>query len=229
MIRNPREAIDRINADMRTELHTSFPAKVVSYDADAQTVDVLPAIMREVAGDDPQAPYSFEAIEELGAVPVMWPRAGGFVLTFPIAVGDWVLIICAEQSTLLWRVSGSAPVKPGLIDPHGLNGCVALPGWFPDTQKLEDVSTTDVVLGKADGSSGVRVKPDGSVVLGPEAGAGLVALAAKCDAEFAKISTTFASFSPGSGGAAFVTPYPPLPATPGSPPASVAAEKVSAK
>lgn len=176
-----REALDRVLKAGRRSLHTAFPAKVLAYDAAAQTVDVEPQLMREL--EDDEGALGYEALPTLYDVPVQWPRAGGFVLTMPIAVGDFVEILCAEQSTLVWRDKGEVS-EPGLSMPHGLNGCIAKPGWYPDAGRLADVSTTDLMIGKADGSASIRIKADGTVVLGGEQGAQLVALANKVDALF---------------------------------------------
>jgi hypothetical protein len=157
-----REAIDLVLADFRMDIHTSFPARVLSYDAPGQTVDVQPALMREGTADD--GGVAFDALPVLYNVPLQWPRGGGFALTFPIDVGDWVHVHCAEQSTLAWRRRGIAPCTPGLTDPHGLNGCVAVPGWYPDREKLSGVNASDAELrGPAGGV--VRLKSDGTVEL----------------------------------------------------------------
>jgi hypothetical protein len=229
-----REVLDRILADQRGELHTSFPAQVIAYDVDAQTVDVRPALLREIGSDEPAEPWGFEQLPDLLSVQVMWPRAGGFVVTFPIQPGDWVLVICAEQSTLLWRASGGTGVHPGLVDPHGLNGCVCLPGWVPDTDKLANVSTTDLVLGKTDGSATIKIKADGTVTLGSDAGAQALALAHLVDARLQRLQAAFDVHVHAT--AATGTPSPPIPpAAPPLPPgvtipvgslASVAATKV---
>jgi hypothetical protein len=193
-----REALDRVYAEYRAALHTSFPAKVAAYDVAKQTVDLSPAIAREVAADDPDVAWGFEALPTLVNVPVMWPRAGGHVITFPLKVGDWMLVVCAEQSTMLWRQKGTLATHPAINDPHGLNGCVALPGWFPDTQKLANVSGSDLVIGNLESDATVRIKPDGEVVVGGADGSDYVALAKKVDAEIAAIATTLASRGPHS-------------------------------
>ena len=203
-----REVIDRIIADSRASLHTSFPARVLAYDVNAQTVDVRPALLREVPSDDPELPWGFERLPDLLNVQMMWPRAGGFVITFPLAVGDWVLVLCAEQSTNLWRTRAQAPSHPGLVDPHGLNGCVCLPGWFPDREKLSGVSTTDLVVGKDDGSSAIAIKPDGTIQIG-DVMATPVALAELVDKAIAAalVGHSHASFG---GAGAILPPYTPL-------------------
>jgi hypothetical protein len=166
---SPRDVLDRVWTDWRCALHTAFPAKVVAYDAALQVVDVSPALLREVPTDVAREPWAYEALPDpLVHVPILWPRGGGFALTFPLAVGDWVLVVCAEQATLLWRQTGAVGSEPGLCDPLGLNGLVAMPGWFPDASKLQGVSTTDLVLGTEDGATAVRIKPDGTVHVGAE-------------------------------------------------------------
>lgn len=177
-----REALERVLKAGRRSLHTAFPARVVVYDADAQTVDVEPQLMRELEGEE--GALDFERLPILHDVPIQWARAGGFVVTFPIAVGDFVEIVCAEQSTLAWRETGEVS-GPGVSQPHGLNGAIARPGWYPDTKKLSGVSTTDLVLGKEDGSATIKVKPDGSVTLAADAGALAVALAPLVEAAIA--------------------------------------------
>ena len=182
-----REALDRVLADMRTSIHTCFPAQVLAYDAAAQTVDLRPAVRREVAADEVDVAWGFEKLPDLLAVPVQWSRTGGHGTLLPIEAGDWMMVLCAEQSLLLWRSRGTTHTTPGINDPHGLNGCCAIPGWFPDERQLKNVSATDMVVGRLDGTASARFKPDGTVVLGAEDGAGLVALAEKVDAEFQRI------------------------------------------
>jgi hypothetical protein len=194
------EAIERVIQDDRSTVHTSFPARVLAYDAEAQTLDVRPALLREVPSDSPGVPWGFEQLPDILSAQVMWPRAGGFVITFPIAVGDWVLVLCAEQATSLWRTRAQAPSHPGLVDPHGLNGCVCLPGWFPDKQKLGNVSATDLVIGKTDASSTIAIKPDGTIVLGADISAKEVALADLVSTAIAYAVTHHTHVAPSGGG-----------------------------
>jgi hypothetical protein len=198
-----REALERVLKGGRRSLHTSFPAKVLAYDAASQTVDLEPQLMRELEDDD--GALEFEQLPTLYDVPVQWPRAGGFVVTFPIATGDYVEVQCAEQSTLAWRASGAVSV-PGISQAHGLNGCIAKPGWYPDTKKLTGVSTADLVIGKEDGSSTIKVKADGTVTLASDVGAQALALANLVRAELLALKTAIDSavVSPAAdGGASF--------------------------
>jgi Phage protein Gp138 N-terminal domain len=204
-----REAIDAILADFRTSLHTSFPARVTRYDVAAQTVDVQPALRREEPTGGDGESYTFDPLPPLYGVPVLWPRGGGFAVTFPLAEGDWVLVHCAEQSTAPWRQRGQAPSPPGLNDPHGLNGCVAIPGWYPDVQRLAYVSPTDYELRRDNGEVLLRATPEGELELGGGfAEARLLAIAEKVEHELDAISTTLNSLIGGSSAPAeFGVPY----------------------
>ena len=214
-----REALDAVLRAGRRSLHTCFPAKVLAYDAAAQTVDVEPQIMRELQDDE--GALAHEKLPTLYDVPVQWPRGGGHALTFPLQVGDYVEIQCAEQSLLVWRDSGEVS-EPGISQAHGLNGCMARPGWYPDTKRVEGASTTDLVIGKVDGSASIRIKPDGTVVLGEDSGADFVALADKVEAELNEIWRTLMT-------ATAVNGSPLVPPTPPTRAGSVAAGKVKAR
>lgn len=168
-----RDALDLVLADFRTDIHTSFPAKVLAYDPVAQTVDVRPALTREGTTEDGGVAY--DKLPDLYSVQIMWPRAGGFAITFPIYPGDWVKITCAEQSTMVWRRNGVVPSNPGITDPHGLNGCVAEVGWAPDKAKLTDVHTSNLELRTLEGSIAVSIS-DSLVTLGSVTGAQFLAL-----------------------------------------------------
>ncbi len=223
-----REAIDRILADFRNSLHTCFPAQVLAYDAPAQKVDLRPAIKREVAADEPDVRWGYEPLPDLLAVPVQWSRSGGWGATFPIAVGDWMMVLCAEQSLRLWQTRGTTHTLPGINDPHGLNGCCAIPGWFPDGKQLKNVSATDMVVGKLDGSACVRIKPNGEVELGGKAGAQFVALAELVDARLLALQKAVDGHTHGVSGSSTSTPVASPGVSPVGPLASVAAKRVKA-
>lgn len=216
-MKSPREVIDRIMLDWRSATHSAFPAQISAYDAALGTVDVVPGIQREVPTDNPTEPWALEKLPLLYNVPVMWPRGGGFAMTFPLRAGDWVLVVCAEQSTLLWRQTGLTHEAPGLIDPFGLNGLVALPGWFPDSAKLQGVSSSELVIGTEDGTTALRMNANGTVRVGDadtsvhlktdgtvHVGADGVplALAPLVDALLDGLATQIAAVIPGTGQAA---------------------------
>lgn len=193
-----REALDLVLAEFKGEIHTCFPARVLTYNAEAQTVDVRPAVVRTVTSENPDDAIFYEELPDIYAVPVQWPRGAGFALTFPIAVGDWVMVHCAENALHVWRQRGIAPSKPGINDEHGLNGCLAFPGCYPDKERLGSVNVLGAELRGPNGGV-VRLNSAGTVDLcgdQPLAMSGAVAI------ELGKIATAIGllggSYTPGS-------------------------------
>lgn len=214
------ELIQAAIADREMDVHVSMPAKVESYDADAQTVDVVPQLNRSLP--DGQGNYSTEKLPKLAAVPVCFPRAGGFFVSFPIQAGDFVLLVFSERNIGAWLATGEQG-DPGDVGMHTLDGAVAIPGVYPSSEALGDASDTDMVLGK-DGTSGAQIKITSSEVhLG--GGANYVALANLVNDRFSTLRTAFNSHihavaaAPGNSA---------VPTTPLGAFADVAASKVKA-
>jgi len=193
----------RIALDSRLmDLHTAMPGRVEKYDASKQVVDVLPQLKRAVS--DGEGDYVIEDLPVIPNVPVCFPRAGGFFVSFPIQKGDMVLIVFAERAIGAWKKKGEA-CDPGDRRMHPLAGAMAIPGVYPSGSELGDADGSNMVMGK-DGTAAAQVVITPSMVkLG--GGDQFVALANKVNQELTNIQSTFNAFVPGSGGASFPTPY----------------------
>ena len=156
------EAINRLIHSHLLDVHTLLPCKVTAYSAADQTISCQPQVQRAVFDRD-DVP-SFETLPELHDIPVAFPRAGGFYITLPIAVGDFVLVLFSETPTTAWRERGDI-VGPGILERHGLNGAFAIPCGFPDTQKLSGVSTDKVVIGRVSGGTALEVDSSGNTTI----------------------------------------------------------------
>lgn len=197
----PQELFAQAIESRLEDLHTAFPAKVVKFSADDQTVQVSPVISRAVyTGDD--TPPTLERLPEIPAVPVVYPRGGGFFLTFPIAEGDHVLIVCSERDISEWRATGAAG-NPGDHRLHPLGGAIAIPGLFPRSKALAGVDGANLTIGKEGGIT-VTLTPSRLEVGGA---ADAAALASKVDGALSDIAQAFATFSPGDSTASFPNPY----------------------
>jgi Phage protein Gp138 N-terminal domain len=159
------------------ELHTAMPGQVVAVQAGAlgrQFVDVRPCLKRslEVDDDDPgvTAPFIEEELPTLPRVPVGYPQGGGFFVSLPLQVGDFVLLVFCERSIDRWLATASkarqAAVSTGDVGLHLLDGAVALPlGPAPLRELLGHVSGTDLVLGHVSGTPLLAMAADGTVTL----------------------------------------------------------------
>jgi hypothetical protein len=177
-------------------VHTALPAIVNAYDPATQLATVTPTVEIEIAPDD------WDAIPPLTEVPVLFPRGGGFYCHFPLAAGDHVLLVFAEQDPSAWFDKGSAE-PPALLRRHGFYP-FAIPGAFPRAGALAGLPAGAAAIGKAGGDS-VSVNASG-VFLGSPTATDFVALASRVDAELAKIKTHTHGVTAAEGAPTLVSP-----------------------
>lgn len=137
---------------------TALPGLVVSVDLDAQTLAVQPTIQGAVTSQEGATQYV--NLPMLVDVPIVWPRAGGFALTFPISAGDEVLVVFADRCIDSWWQSGGigAPAEPRM---HDLSDGFAILAPTSQPRKLSGVSATNVQLRDDAGTTYVEITPDG--------------------------------------------------------------------
>lgn len=141
-------------------VHVSLPGRVERYDATKQLVDVKPLLQETVTdADGNETPESLPVICN---VPVVFPGAGGFRLTFPVAIGDTVLLVFTDRSLDEWLARGGE-LEPAHLRRHHLSDAVALPGLHPFSAPWTGAAADGLTLGK-DGGAQVKVT-DVDVVL----------------------------------------------------------------
>jgi hypothetical protein len=215
----PAETLRRVLDSRLTDLHTALPGRVRSYDVSTQTADVEPMIKRGVPTGGEEDAIDLETLPVLPSVPVLFPTGGNCFVTFPLAVGDPVLIVFCERDTNHFRATGAVS-DPGVPTMHGLGGAVAIPCAIgPRSAALPGVSSTDMVLGRVNGLANVTIKAAAVEVGGATDSAVLDSL---IQAELVKIATAFSTFVPGSGGANFPAAY----GTPANPRGSTASTRL---
>ncbi len=107
-------------------VHTSLPASVVSYNPALQTISAQISVMGTYTDDSGiTIPYAFPVLSN---VPVVWPQATGFSLTFPLTAGDPVELVFNERSTDEWRSTGAAINQAQDVRRFDLSDAYAIPG-----------------------------------------------------------------------------------------------------
>lgn len=155
------ELLDAEREATQDELHTSFPGRVESYDAAAQTADVQPMIRRTLYTEDGEPVR--EPMPVLRAVPVVQMRATetGWFVHMPIGPGDEVMVWCCERDIQQWRQTGQiSDALDGRL--HHLQNAVCTPGLPSRRRLLEDLPADAMVIGKVGGAT-VRIRDDGEV------------------------------------------------------------------
>lgn len=180
------------------ELNTCMPAIVTKYDASTQTCSVQPVFKRTTINGEVS---SRGIIED---VPVVFPRSGSFGFTFPLTVGDSVLIVFSQRSLDDW-VDNGGEVELTDYRLHDLTDAIAIPGLFSLSDKLDPSPATDsteirgekIMLGKSGAS-------DEPMVLGTTLQANLEDLVKAIEDLIALITTGQPLIAASGGGAPVV-------------------------
>ena len=175
------------------ELHTSMPAKIVSYNSSEQTASVQPLLQRQyLDGTVVNLPI-------INSVPVHFPSAGGFFISFPVQTDDECLLIFSERSLEILKEKG------GIVDPldprkFHISDAIALVGSISKPNKFQNVSSEKLVLAYKTGTSEIHVGLDGKVsikssevLLGDHTLTEFAAIASRVQARLAAIETFLAS------------------------------------
>jgi hypothetical protein len=166
------QVIDNAIETRLVDVHTAMPGKVEKYDADTQLADVKPLLKRVIV--DENRNEIIESLPVITNVPLCFPRANDFFISFPVKKGDLVLLVFAERSIDQWFDKGDEQ-DPVDLSKHPLHGAIAIPGVYNKDQKLDDVHAENIVIGK-NGGCQAHFKSD-MICLGEENPSSFVALA----------------------------------------------------
>lgn len=155
------EMLNAALAAFRSELWTSAPGIVQSFDAATQTCSVQLSI-RSLARQQAGAVESL-ALPLLVDCPVQFPAGGNCTLTFPVKSGDECLVVFAARSVDGWWQSGGVQ-EQAETRTHSLSDGFVLLGFRSQPRALSGVSTTTTQLRSDDGDTYVDLDPAGKVV-----------------------------------------------------------------
>lgn len=145
------------------DLHTSMPGIIESFDPVTQLASIQPAIKRIFKTNDGDVEFLTPVdLPILINVPIIFPRGGGFSLTFPVKKGNECLINFCERSIDNWHLTGKSKI-PLAKRFHSLSDAVAIVGLSSLPNKIVDYNNTDVELKKDDGSAIFTIKDDGAI------------------------------------------------------------------
>jgi len=143
------------------EIHTALPARVEKYDPVKQKIDAKPLLKKAVINID--GSEELVSLPVITDVPVMFPRAGGFFVTFPIQKGDFVLLVFVERSTDIFLAGPGSDTDPVDLRTHDLSDAVAFPCLYPFGKSIKDIDSKNFVMGQDRGGSKIVIKDGGTV------------------------------------------------------------------
>ncbi|MDH4163333.1 MAG: Gp138 family membrane-puncturing spike protein [Nitrospirota bacterium] len=128
----------------QARIWTAMPGIVQSVDLTKMTCVVQLAIQGRAEQSDGTLVYKNIAL--LQDVPIVFPRAGGFTITFPLAAGDEVLVVFASRCIDAWWQNGGYENKPMEFRMHDLSDGFAIPGPSSQPKKIAAISTTEIQI-----------------------------------------------------------------------------------
>lgn len=196
------EVIRRAIAANRDELHVAMPGKVHAVNASRGTVDVVPQFRAAV--ERRNGTFALEDLPIIPDVPVIFPRAGGFSVKLPIAVGDPIQVLFNERDLGLWRSQGE-PGSPGDLRAHSLAGAVAIPGLFINSD-APSIPSANLELGH-EGTDAATIEITSSEVRLTKGSSNKIARADRVETQLQAIVDAITNGVPGTsdGGAALQT------------------------
>ena len=133
------ETLDIFGQNLKANLHTSVVAKVTV--VNGTTIDCRPVVNRMVNGKSIELPV-------FSQVPIIWPQGGSSSTTYPVAPGDYCLLIFTERAFDKWY-SGIDFADPIEIRMHDYSDGFAIVGVNPESSALpipsEITQTGDII------------------------------------------------------------------------------------
>lgn len=151
----------------KSQIRVALPGIVQSFDPDAVTAVVQPAIRSvETDNDGNRITKNYPLLVD---VPVVFPRGGGCTLTFPVKEGDECLVIFADRCIDFWWQSGGVQ-EPVDDRQHDLSDAFCIVGPQSQAQKISDISTSAVELRSDDGGTKLSLNPSSGAITGAAPG-----------------------------------------------------------
>jgi hypothetical protein len=147
-------------------LRVAMPGVVVSFDPDAQTVIVRPAITENVINAGQLETRTLLNLED---VPICVPRGGGYSFTLPIAAGDECLVIFADMDIGAWWEAGAATQAQNQIHErrHVCADCFAILGTWSQPRVLANYSMSSAQMRNDAGTVLVDLAANQASVIAP--------------------------------------------------------------
>lgn len=161
-LNDPEESLRIALESAQANIWTAIPGVVTAVDLTAQTVSVQPSVQGTISSPDGSS--QSVNLPLLVDVPIVWPRAGGFALTFPIAANDEVLVVFASRCIDSWWQSGGVGAQAE-VRMHDLSDGFAVLAPTSQPRKLSGVSSTNVQLRDDAGTTYVEIAPGGKIKL----------------------------------------------------------------
>ena len=156
------ELISRAIEYYLNDLYTTMPGRIESYDSATQMADVKIVLQRRIVNDD-DGTEELEELPIIPNVPVVFLRGGGAFVSVPVKRGDQVMVHFSQGSLDNW-LSGSGDVTdPDDVRCHDITDAIAVPGLYPFTSPIRDISDSGLRIGFDRGGAQITITDSGTM------------------------------------------------------------------
>ena len=154
------QLIDAMINEALDDVHTAIPARVEKFNPQTLRGEVVPLVKRKLKQDGEP-----EALPPILDVPFQMPKAGPFIMRFPVRRGDTVLVVFSERA-LDYIMTDGEPQDPRLRRRHALDDAIAIPGLMHLGEgKLPGEHGDDAILLHRDNGVKIVLQADGKVLI----------------------------------------------------------------
>ena len=145
VLNDDEETLRTILDGRQTEIWTAIPGIIQSVNMTKMTCVVQPAIQELV--NDQYGKQTVTNLPLLLDVPIVWPSGGGFTITFPMALGDEVLVVFSSRMIDQWWNSGKISLA-NEARMHDLSDgfCIPGPKSVPNAAQVSGISSTKLQI-----------------------------------------------------------------------------------
>ena len=126
-------------------------------------------------------------------VPVFIPAGGGAAVTMPVQPGDTCLVVFSDLDISTWFLKGETNALPPTERNHDIRDALAIVGFRPMTNVIENYNAKDAELRNADASIAVGADGKVSIKNDRESLHGVLSELVKCLKEFTVATDTGAT------------------------------------
>lgn len=162
LLNDPETALRAALDGRQSTIWTALPGIVKAVNLSAMTLSVQPSIQGTIENE-----YGVKTLVNLPLlldVPIVFQKAGGFLLTLPISIEDEVLVIFSSRCIDAWWQLGEIQ-RPLEARMHDLSDGFAIPGISSQPNVVSGISSTEAQLRTEDGSTFVAITADNKIKL----------------------------------------------------------------
>lgn len=162
LLNDNEEAMRQVLSGWQVGMWTALPGIVLSVNMAAMTCEVQPTIQAVVQNENNELVQT--DLPPFPNVPIVFPSAGGFSITFPVAVGDEVLVVFSSRCIdAWWQLGGVQQAMEARM--NDLSDGFAIPGPRSQPRVLSGISTTALQIRNDANTARIEIAANGAITI----------------------------------------------------------------